>query len=108
MNDYSQRIDTLNAQANRGDQKAAADLRQTLAPQMVYMVRRTLRLGHGSTALERRILAEARRLRANDPDCLSQEESLVWQIVQRLCHRVVRTPGQAALQTRCLGETVVV
>jgi len=94
--------------AGRGEQEAADQLRQLLAPQMVTIVRRALRVGQGVSALERRILAEAERVQADNPDRPLQGENLVQQVAQRVCDGLVRGGGQAASLTRCLGETAVV
>ena len=67
MNAERQRLDTLKAEAEQGNQVSAANLRQRIAPGVDYLVRRTLRLGQGDSPTERYILAEARRLWGSGP-----------------------------------------
>jgi hypothetical protein len=48
--------------AETGDSSAQSDLRRKLEPEMICIVRRVIQQGNAHTAMDRRILAEARRL----------------------------------------------
>jgi hypothetical protein len=106
MNSYMLQLESLADRVRRGDSAAVADLRQRLAPGMVYKVREVLRAGYGVSSLERRILAEAERALADNPDRSPQDEGLVHQIAQRLCDTLGRVRTPAAAATCCLSETI--
>jgi hypothetical protein len=106
MNSYMLQLESLADRVQRGDSAAAADLRRRLTPGMVYKVREVLRAGQGVSSLERRILAEASRALADNPDHSSQDEALVRQIAQRLCDTLGHVRAPLAAGTCCLGETV--
>src|SRR5262249_46014090 len=113
MNSDMRLLESLANRVQHGEREAAARLSQLVAPHMVYIVRRALRRGSGASVLDRRILAEAERALADDPDRPGPgedlDEGLVRQIAQRLCDRLAREGDQPpAALTRCLGETVLV
>ena len=107
MNEFSH-LDNLAARVRQGEREAAVRLHQLLAPQMVRLVRRALRHGAASSPLDQRILAEARRALADNPDQRPPEgEVLVRQVAQRLCDNLLRRAPQAGAPTRCLVDTIL-
>jgi hypothetical protein len=107
MNFFSH-LNNLAARVRQGEREAAEQLYELLAPQMIRFVRRTLRHGTGSSPLDQRILAEARRALADNSDQRPPEgESLVQQVAQQLCDNLLRRVPQAGAPTRCLVDTIV-
>lgn len=107
MNGDRHQLESLADRARRGEGEAATHLLHLLAPQMIHIVRRTLRVHSVATPLDRRILAEAERIRANHPDEPCQGEPLVRRVAQRLCNDLVRQGAQAGALTHCLATDTV-
>jgi hypothetical protein len=80
----------LVGEVKRGDAFAQNQLRRKLAPDMVFIVRRALQDGRGRTALDRRILAEARRA-GWDADLAAGDgrDRLVDEVVDSICDSVL-------------------
>ena len=70
-------------QAVSGDSSAQSELRRQLEPEMVHIVRRVLREGPGHSSMDRRILAEARRLGLNAELAASTDGELLIRTVAR-------------------------
>ena len=90
-------LQTLAARVNQGDATAVAEFRQELETQMVRIVRRTMRKRAGTSALSRRILAEADREARPVGRPEGKAEGLVGRIARRICESVVGKlrPGTA-------------
>jgi hypothetical protein len=63
----------LAARARGGDVAASAEMRRHLEPQMIRIVRRVIECGAGASSIDRRILAEARRVGLNAERAASAE-----------------------------------
>ena len=74
---------TLANQAEAGDSSARLELHRHLEPEMVHIVRRVLRAGAGHSPVDRRILAEARRLGLNGEVAASADGELLIRTVAR-------------------------
>jgi hypothetical protein len=80
----------LATRVGKGDAAATASLRRAFEDQLVHIVRRTIRVGNGSSVLAKRILAEAERLAPNGWKSPSSErEWVVDQITQRICASMI-------------------
>jgi hypothetical protein len=64
--------------AEIGDVFAQAELRRQLEPELVRIVRRVIQKGPGPSSMDRRILAEARRLGLDEGE--AAPESLIQQV----------------------------
>ena len=107
-------LNSLATRVRQGERTAANHLHQLIAPQMVYLVRRALRHGASSSPLDQRILAEARRALADNPDGIPaavgnppDREGLVREVAQRLCDNLLLRAPQAGAPTYCLTDTVL-
>jgi hypothetical protein len=110
MNSDMRQLENLASRARRGEAEAATRLRQLLAPQMVYIVRRALRVGRGVSPLDRRILVEAEQARVDSVDSgqACQGEYLVRRVAQRICDNLVREGVErSSALTRCLTPDTV-
>ena len=108
MTHEMQELRGLMTRAREGSQAAGAHLRRLVAPQMVRIVRRTLRTGERLTPLDRRILVEAERARADEPRRYEHDANgLVLDVAARVCDSLVRGAPHSAEPTRCLTETVM-
>ena len=92
--------------AGRGDREAEAALRRQLEPQLVRIVRSTLRTGRGANPLAQRVLAEARAITA-EPHRTGSEtpEYVVYQVARRHCATVAAGLARAAHTQRLLLDT---
>src|ERR1700716_1819235 len=90
MNTNEHDLESLALRAGRGDRAAGAALRQQLEPQLVHIVRNTLKTGQETNPMAKRVLAEARRV-ADVPrqGGWDAPESLVSQVARRLCESVL-------------------
>ena len=98
---------TLANQAEAGDSTARLELHRHLEPEMVHIVRRVLRAGAGHSAVDRRILAEARRLGLNAEVAGSADDELLIRTVARAVSNLLvdgmRTKAKTPFNTQ---ETV--
>ena len=94
--------------AAHGDPNAKSQLRQELEPEMVHIVRQTLRAGLANTPMKRRILAEARRL-AEDatPVSSADRELLIRKVARNLCFSVAAHLRPRLEDDHMTAETVV-
>ena len=107
MHDKESSFETLACAACRGDQDAAAKLRQELEPQLMIMVRHALRHGAGSDLVAQQVLKDAKRLAPNR-DCAGHEapEQLIAQVARKMSG-LVRTNLTCPVQPmQWLVETV--
>ncbi len=106
MNRTTNPFTKLAEQAERGDVAANVQLRRKLEPEIVHMVRCVIQDGRERTNLDRRILAEARRvgLRA-DLGSREERERLILKVAHRVCATVVsrlqKQPERLADETVC-------
>jgi len=107
MNANEQDLESLALRAGRGDRAAGAALREQLEPQLVQIVRHTLRSGRDTNPVAKCVLAEARRV-AFVPRQGGWEapESLVSQVARRICESVLAGLGAAAAPRRWALDTV--
>jgi hypothetical protein len=91
MNAPQNSFAALAIQAGRGD----ADARQQLERDLAHVVRRVLQYGHATSALDRRILAEADRHASAQQD----RDLLIRKVVSSIC------PSVIAIQTRVVRST---
>ncbi len=90
-----------------GNQDAARRLQDELAPQMVRLVRRTLRTWTDRSPLDRQILAEAQRTLDSNPEQRQRDsEEVVRLVTQRLCARLLQDQTAPFNPTRRLHDTV--
>ena len=95
----------LAARARHGEATAQRRLQQELERNLVHVVRRSLLLGAASTPLERRILAEANRVRAESAsEEAGDTERLIRLVAQSLCAKVITSVRRDA--PRIAAETV--
>lgn len=96
----------LAEQADRGEQHAATMLRDQLAPQMSFIVRRVLRTGEVRSALDQRIANEAKRLLAHSGDTQlhNDQELLVQEVAHQLCQRIYQQSLHGSAPTRMFSE----
>lgn len=74
---------------------------------MVFIVRRTLQTGKCATTLERRILAEARRLDAQRHDLASHDpDQRIRAVADALCNAVLKNLHPVVSNARHAHETV--
>jgi hypothetical protein len=94
-------FETLALRAGRGDRQAGATLKRELVPQLVRIVRSTLRSGRNTNPVAKRVLDEARRV-VTLPTQPGYEapEHVVSYVVRRLWESVVTDRAQAA-PSRC-------
>jgi hypothetical protein len=100
-------LENLASRASHGEEEAASRLRHLLGPQMVTIVRRTLRVGRSSSPLDRCILVEAERARVDSAGQPCQGEYLVRRVAQRVCDNLFREGVQTSALTRCLAADTV-
>jgi len=101
-------FERLAFRAGRGDREAGATLRRELEPQLVRMVRRTLRTQHETTPLARRVLAEARRMAVVPRrEGWIAPEPLIGQVARRMCEWIMAGLVGAVNPRRWLHDTVV-
>jgi hypothetical protein len=107
MHTIDHHLESLEARAGRGDRTASADLRRELEPQLLHIVRSTLRRGETDTPLARCVMAEAYRHKT-DPRLgrFDSPESLIAAVARRVCDAVVSQASAAANPRRWLQETV--
>jgi hypothetical protein len=106
MNVANHRFDALAARVTLGDSTAAEQLRRELEPQLVHIVRRTIRSGTGASPLARRILAEARQVAGSTRDHPDDREWLIGQVARGLCASMVGRLRQGPAPHQPLRETV--
>jgi hypothetical protein len=97
----------LAARAQEGELSAQGELRRKLEPELVYIVRRVVQAGTSPSAVDRRILAEARRVGLDAEAAKGAAgEALIRQVARRVSFLLVDglCPNQADLFTR--RETV--
>src|SRR5581483_10896332 len=103
MDRFDCNLDALADKAGRGEPLAQVHFREEVEPQLQRIVRYTLKRGVGTSTLDRRILAEARRLR--HAGWYEDSEELAGQIARNLCRQVLnRLPARRAPQP--LFETI--
>src|SRR5829696_6730713 len=90
-----------------GEVETAVRLRDELSPQMVRVVRRTLRTGSGHSPLDRQILAEADSVHTSRPDQPRDSEEMVRLVTERLCDRLLQRQTRPFLHTYGRPETTV-
>jgi hypothetical protein len=87
----------LAACVQHGDSAARVRLRQQMEQNMIHIVRRSLQAGAGTSALDRRILAEARRIRQETAlNSGADQERLIRIVAERLCASVIANLRPAA------------
>jgi hypothetical protein len=106
MSAHEYEMEGLAFRAGRGDPQAKVTLRQQLEPEIVRMVRRTLKSGMGTHPLARKALAEARRLGPQSP-AAEPTEHLIFTVARRVLETVMATATAAARPQRWATETVV-
>ena len=87
----------LASRVQYGDGTARQSLRHRMERDMVHIVRRSLLSGAGTTPLEQRILAVARRVRQETGlDASRDQEKLIRIVAQTLCASVITNLRPAA------------
>jgi hypothetical protein len=101
-------LHNLAVRIRRGDRAAASDWKRTFGPQMVRIVRRTLRARDTSWAFGRIILAAAERLQAS---CLGLPARSHEQLITRVAHdinvAVLRGLQGGLLNGQAIIDTIV-
>jgi hypothetical protein len=69
--------------AEKGDSSAQGELRRKLEPELVHIVRRVVQSGAGHSSMDRRILAEARRIGLDADVAASDDGELLIRKVAR-------------------------
>jgi hypothetical protein len=95
MNPSQSTFAALAVQAGRGD----ANARQQLERDLVHVVRRVLQQGHATSAMDRRILAEADRY----PEAQSDRDVLARRVASGICLSVIAAQTRTARST---AETI--
>jgi len=75
---------SLAARAQGGDRLAQTELRQHLEPEMIRIVRRVVQSGCSHTSMDRRILAEARRVGLDSGGATVERERLIRAVARSL------------------------
>jgi hypothetical protein len=110
MYPYRNLLESLTAQTKKGDTAAALQLHRELRPNLVMMVRQTMRPGGAKTPMDGRIRSEARRLglrRADDRS--AQRELLIEEVAESVCRNYIaelRSPSRQSIPaagTVCCG-----
>jgi len=104
MRNQRNQVAELAAQVGEGNLGARLQLRKQMESQMVFIVRRTLQSGKLTTSLDRRILAEARRL---DAQVCYDPEQRIRAIAQTMCNAVLTNLRPNSSEGRGAHETVV-
>jgi hypothetical protein len=107
MRNHRNHVADLAAKVGAGNPGARLQLRKQMESQMVFIVRRTLQTGKNASSLDRRILAEARRLDAqrNGQACRDPEQR-IRAIADAMCHAVLTNLRPALSDPRQAHETV--
>jgi hypothetical protein len=101
------RLEILAARAAQGSSAAAARFREELETYLARMVRRALRGGTGSAALDGWILAEVEQAAADRGGPGGDPERLLAPVVRRLCQSVLaRLRQRPAAAPPATGSTV--
>jgi hypothetical protein len=108
MNEKEYDLENLALRAGRGDLQAGATLRRQLEPQLVRIVRCTLRSGRDTSPLAKRVLAEARRV-ADLPHQAGYDapERVVSFVVRRLCESLTTALAKAVQPRHWSVDTVL-
>lgn len=100
-------LHTLASRVGKGDRAAASVLRDRFERQLVFIVRRTMRHGGGSSPLAQRIVAEARRLApAGWATETVDQEHLANQVARRICDSVLDRLQPAPAVTWTARDTI--
>lgn len=99
--------ESLAFRAGRGDREAGATLKRQLEPQLMRIVRHTLKTGRDTNPLAQRVLAEARKVSPTpSPESWTVSDSFVAQIAKRLCDTLVAGLAGAVQPRQWLVDTV--
>ena len=83
MNRFKNVFAMLADRAEDGDSSAQGELSRKLEPELVHIVRRVIQSGAGHSSMDRRILAEARRVGLDADVARSEEGELLIRKVAR-------------------------
>jgi len=106
MNSNSSNWQQMASRVRAGETESAVRLREELSPQMVRLVRRTLRTGSEHSSLDRQILAEADSVHLYHPDQPRDSEEMVQLVAQRICARLLQPQTNPFVRTHGRPETV--
>lgn len=91
-----------------GDSSAHTELRRELEPEMIHIVRRVIRSGAGHSCIDRRILAEARRIGLDSDAAEEKSDQLIRKVARCISGlfveglRARRAESFAEKETVCL------
>lgn len=90
-----------------GDVAAQNELRRKIEPEMIFIVRHVIQRGVGQSPMDRRILAEARRLGVDARTASSTDgEVLIRQIAERVSGLFVAGLRRKHVDQRSAAETI--
>ncbi|MBM3995675.1 MAG: hypothetical protein FJ303_16210 [Planctomycetes bacterium] len=90
-----------------GDKTAQLELRQKLEPEMVFIVRHVIEKGVGHSPMDRRILAEARRLGVHAGMIATTDgEALIRQIAECVSGLFIAGLQRKAAAPRYAADTI--
>ena len=107
MNRSTNPFARLADRAAHGDSTAKSQFRRELEPELVHIVRQTLRSGLANTPINRRILAEVQRLGEDAAiDSSADRELLIRKVARHLCLSMATHLRPVPNDDRLTAETV--
>ena len=107
MQRHENMFTVLAVRVEEGDTGAQSELRRQLEPELVRIVRRVIRHGVGRTPVDRRILAEARRLGLDAASAQTAAgECLIRSVASSVGALLIAGLRPRAVDPHAIGDTI--